>query len=362
MSFFDWNGKKVYDNQINRAVYLGEDLKRNNWLSRLLVRLGTAFKGTSAFLSGESSSLGNSQLDSLLNSYTGAHLTGAQQEANLFNAEEAQKQRDFEQQMSNTAYQRQVADLQAAGINPIMAASNGVSLPSSVAASSVSPGAATFQMGDLLNLVQLKEMLPLQKAALKAEVANTEAQTSKTQAETEKVSFDIEKLKTDIEGSKLDNYSKRIVNSYLDQMQEAELRMKNVSADEYEAQVRFLDKQLEKMDYEELELFMRACDHAEHIQYLRSVESLNEEQKKELAAAVRKLNNETKLIGLNIDNFEDITVVGASSASVRVGPFSAGESKPVTLNEWKNRAQKIQEAKERHKGKSWRDIKDEYPE
>lgn len=342
---YNYNGRQVYDNALNRRFFPPND----NWDPSSFGSDGFAGKLSQLF-------------DSLINSLTGAHLTGAQQEANQFSADEAEKQRQFEKEMSNTAYQRQVNDLQDAGINPIMAASNGVSLPSSTAAASVSPGAATFQMSSLIELMRLKEMLPLEKEALKAQTQQTKALADKTEAETIQIGVGIEKLRVDIESSKLDNYSKSVINRFLDRQQQAELNMKNASVEYYNSLVRSVDKQIEKMDYEECEIFMRCCDLQEHIQYLVSQESLSYKQQEELSASITKLNSESRLIGLQIDNFDDLSVVGSESSNFRGGPFSVGESRPVTLRDMKERAEKRKNSLSEHKGKSLSDIKREYPE
>ena len=53
-----------------------------------------------------------------------------------FNAQEALKQRQWEEYMSNTSYQRAIKDMEAAGLNPALAfQQGGASTPSGMAAS-----------------------------------------------------------------------------------------------------------------------------------------------------------------------------------------------------------------------------------
>lgn len=56
---------------------------------------------------------------------------------NAWAADQAQKQMDFQKMMSDTAHQREIADLQAAGLNPVLSATggNGASTPAGASAS-----------------------------------------------------------------------------------------------------------------------------------------------------------------------------------------------------------------------------------
>jgi len=119
-------------------------------------------------------------LDSVIDKGDAAHSQG---EANAFNAAEAQKTRDFQERMRSTQYQTAVKDMQAAGLNPMLAYSQGGAGTPSGATSA--PAVAKLGTGMSSARQSADTVAALQSVeASKAQVEQVKATTDKIRSET----------------------------------------------------------------------------------------------------------------------------------------------------------------------------------
>lgn len=151
--------------------------------------------------------------EGLDNMFTGNQDWLRQTQLNAFNAQEAQKQRNFEEYMSNTSYQRAAADMKAAGLNPnLLYNSGGASTPSGMSAVSASRNMSNNYGFNLLTKILLFTI------GQSANSANTLSNLSQAiiKNDTSKNYLELERLKSDTSAYNFSNQNSELSQRAID--------------------------------------------------------------------------------------------------------------------------------------------------
>ena len=246
------------------------------------------------------------------NNAVNAHLTGKEREQNAWNAEQAQINRDYQTEMSNTAWQRGVADMQAAGLNPALAyGQGGASTPTGTNAQG---SASVVSPMDVMTMAMQMKMMQAEIGLKKSQERLNDAKADEAGANTGLISQNTENARVaydqtveTINGLKIDNWRKQLLNTFAEQREKAEIKSIELGNEETRKRMEEIDAKVAKMSAEQQAIFQSIVESYSRIRLNNSSANLNDQSAikvsyecSEVEEKTNKLIKEQEKIGADI--------------------------------------------------------------
>lgn len=264
---------------------------------------------------GVSRLVNSSPAQNWLKGVTGSGLTQSDIEQNQWNADEAQKARDWEEYMQSTNYQRVTGDMAAAGLNPAMMYGQGVGVSTPSGASASGSGGNPVSAGaldSLLNVVFAQQRLRNMKADEENTKKDTELKGSQIEINTnqvDQIKANIDKLVSETKLNEEQTANVAKVTSWLDEQNQSVIDLQGAQTsyfrkqvDEIDAKIRNFDADTAKKWQEILNLRQEICESLHRIELIdqQAIESstrasINVDTLDEIASRIKVLDQQADL-------------------------------------------------------------------